>query len=106
MDLTQYRKNEVLVVRIDSGEELLATTKFNVKTNTATLSDVTLIVPSEKGIGLMHFAPYTVLVEGYPLELDVSRIVFVVRPVEKLKEQYNQMFSKINVPNEGLVLPK
>jgi hypothetical protein len=90
------------IVRLTSGEELLATiTKSRKGEFTTGLKDVAIIIPQEQNVGLMHFAPYTTLVEtkrDAVLEIDDRHIMFMMDPVDGLVQHYDKIFGKIIAP--------
>ena len=47
----------IKIIRLNSGEELIAETK--IEDLTYVLSNVSIIIPTEKGIGLMDFMAYS-----------------------------------------------
>ena len=100
-------ENKLTIVRLDSGEELLANVQS--EDNSYILTDIAIIIPQENTIGLMHFAPYTKVVEGEALRIPDNKVTFMVNPVDGLADKHGRMFEKksaLDLPKEGLILPK
>ena len=100
--------SEIKIIRLSTGEELITTV---IKTeNTSTrgtlyhLSDTAILIPTEANqLGLAPFMPYsTAITKGFTL--DRKDIMFVTDPVEDLKKQYQNMFSKIMTPDSQVVM--
>ena len=90
----------IKLIRLMSGEELIA----NVidKDIGIEISDVSLIVPTEKGIGLMDYMPYSKISDSITF-IKNDFIAFITEPVEGLEKQYKQIHSKIITPSQGLI---
>ena len=91
----------IKIIRLKSGEELIAETK--VQNGVYSLSDVSIIIPTEKGIGLMDFMSYSTVPEK-GLEVKEDFVAFTSEPVEGLRKQYQQSYSKLITPNQNLIL--
>ena len=91
--------NAIKIVRLSTGEELLCTVDSSKSyMNTLTLSDVTILIPTQANkLGLAPFMAYSSAPDGMEVKRDF--IMFVVDPVEDLKAQYQAMFSKIITPS-------
>ena len=65
-------------------------------------TDISLIMPTEKGVGLMDWMPYSEIPEkGVFIK---NEIVFLVtEPVEGFLQQYKSLHSKIITPSQGLI---
>ena len=88
------------IVRLKSGEELIGSvTKSD---GVYIMKDISLIVPTEKGIGLMDYMPYSTVPEK-GLEIPADFVAWVVDPVDGLLQQYKSIHSKIITPNQGLI---
>ena len=88
------------IVRLKSGEELIGlVTKSE---GVYTMKDISLIVPTEKGIGLMDYMPYSTVPEK-GLEISADFVAWIVDPVDGLLQQYKSIHSKIITPNQGLI---
>ena len=88
------------IVRLKSGEELIGSvTKSE---GVYTMKDISLIVPTEKGIGLMDYMPYSTVPEK-GLDITSDFVAWVVDPVDGLLQQYKSIHSKIITPNQGLI---
>jgi len=84
----------IKIVRLSTGEELLAKVKEGSSSDYVHLSDVTILIPTESNsLGLAPFMAYSDTKDGF--ELSKNFIMFAVDPVDGLKNQYEKMFSKI-----------
>lgn len=91
----------IKLFRLTSGEEVVASAKevdggYNI-------SDPALIVPTEKGIGLMDMMPYSSMGESETFIKD-DAILFVTEPIEGLLTKYKSLYSKIITPNKSLII--
>lgn len=91
----------ISIVRLKSGEELLA--EVTKKEEVYSLKNVSLIIPTEKGIGLMDYMPYSKVPE-IGLDVSIDFVAWVVEPVEGLLQQYKSIHSKIITPPKGLII--
>jgi len=91
--------SEVKIVRLITGEELIATVKAG--EYIIELSDVAILIPTQQNsLGL---APFLAYASYKTLKLDVSHMMFMVDPVDDLKSQYQQMFNKIVTPPSSII---
>ena len=91
----------IKILRLKSGEELLA--KVTMAESSYMLEDVSLIIPTEKGIGLMDFMPYSDIPEnGFVVDEDF--IAWIVNPSEGLLNKYKTIYSKIITQNQSLII--
>ena len=91
----------IKLIRLTTGEEVLCTVKEvegGVK-----ISDPALLVPTEKGIGLMDMMPYSIMGEEETFIRD-EFIMFVTEPIEGLRKQYQSNYSKIITPDKKLII--
>lgn len=88
------------IVRLKSGEELIGSATK--RDGVYIMKDISLIVPTEKGIGLMDYMPYSTVPEK-GLEIPADFVAWVVDPVDGLLQQYKSIHSKIITPNQGLI---
>ena len=93
---------EVKLVRLQTGEELLAKTE---KTETGyLLKKVAIVLPAGQGkIGLAPYMPYCDTDDG--LEVKESHVMFVMKPVAEFANEYSSNFgSGLVVPTAGDVV--
>jgi len=90
----------IKIIRLNSGEELLAET--SISNGVYTLKDVSIIIPTENGVGLMDFMAYSTVPEK-GLEIKSDFIAFTTEPVDGLRKQYEKAYSKIITPSQGLI---
>lgn len=94
--------SDVNVIRLSTGEELIATVE-KVDGDVLTIKDVAILIPTqENSLGLAPFMAYTEAPDG--LHLKDKDIMFVVKPVEGLKQQYDTMFGKIATPSKKIIV--
>ena len=98
--------SNVNVLRLSTGEELLATVD-NVETtstrgNVYELSDIAILIPTESNsLGLAPFLAYTdASTRG--ISIAEKDVMFVTTPVEQLLQQYQNMFSKVMTQSQGI----
>lgn len=92
--------NSIRVLRLNSGEELIA----NVLEFTGTLyeiDDVAVLIPTESNnLGL---APFMAYCNPEPLILKESDVMYTRTPVDGLLKQYKNMFGKIFTPTKQII---
>ena len=92
--------NEVKIVRMNSGEEVLCTIK-SMDDQSVTIEDPTIIIPTQdRNIGLAPWMPYAET-DGMFIKKDI--IAFIIEPVMQLAEQFNSIHSKIVTPSQKIV---
>ena len=90
---------EVKLVRLQTGEELIAKTE---KTDGKyTLKNVAIVLPAGQGkIGLAPYMPYCEIEKGF--EVKEQHVMFVVDPVTEFANEYSTNFgSGLVVPTSG-----
>jgi hypothetical protein len=101
--------SEAQIVRLTSGEELLAsvTETFGTTENTYNLTQVTIILPGENGnIGLYPFMPYSDIANT-GLTLSRDKVLFVTTPAKDLADYHTSLFeekSDLYVPPEKKII--
>jgi hypothetical protein len=95
--------SDVKIIRITSGEEIIATVIDN--ESNVTLKDPAVLIPSPEGkLLLARWLPYADIPEGVSLEK--KNILFVVSPQEQLKDHYiNVVVNNLVVPSKKIVNP-
>ena len=95
--------DNIKIVRLSTGEELIATVGDNFNTNVVNLTDVAILIPTQQNsLGLAPFMAYSDAKNG--MEVPRSFVMFMVDPVDGLKKQYQGMFSKIITPTEQKII--
>ena len=97
--------SEIKIMRLSTGEELICTIESS---DTSThgrvykLTDVAILIPTEANqLGLAPFMPYsTGITSG--IEIAEKDVMFVTDPVDDLRAQYQNMFSKIVTPKQQI----
>ena len=87
----------IKLVRLTSGEELLAKVKSE-NEDTVTIEDACIIIPQGSGsLGIMQYIPYA----SYKyIALKQQHVMFIVTPKTELLNEYNKVFGS------GLITPK
>lgn len=98
--------SEIKIMRLSTGEELICDTtseKTSSRGIVYTIKDIAILIPTESNsLGLAPFVPYsTASTKG--IEVAEKDVMFVTDPVEDLKNQYQNMFSKVMTPNQKIV---
>lgn len=92
--------SEIKIVRLTSGEELLAT--VDLMDNGYVLNDIAVLIPTQQNqLGLAPFMPYAVYTKG--IEFQSKDIMFVTEPVDALREQYQTMFGHVITPRTNII---
>lgn len=87
------------LIRLMTGEEVIATVKDET-TDTITIEDGILLIPAGEGkIGMVPFMPYS---DGSPIALNKAHIMFRTPPNEDLRRQVLRITTGIETPNAGL----
>lgn len=91
---------EIKIVRLQSGEELIC--KVTEKKDTITMTNIAIILPAGQGkIGLGEYLPYCEFGdEGMCVKK--SHIIFMLDPVDEFKNQYDGAFGS---GRSGLIIP-
>jgi len=98
--------SEIQIMRLSTGEELICTVSTESTSSRGTvyhLTDIAILIPTEQNsLGLAPFVPYsTAPTKGVTIaEKDV---MFVTEPVDDLRTQYQNMFSKVMTPQQNIV---
>ena len=98
--------SEIKIMRLSTGEELICTVSTESTSSRGELyhlTDIAILIPTEQNsLGLAPFVPYsTAPTKGVTIaEKDV---MFVTDPVNDLKNQYQNMFSKVMTPDQKIV---
>ena len=89
--------SKIQIVRLTSGEELIAKTE-ETKT-TVTLKKPAILIPAGKDqLAFGQWLPYADIKDG--IEISKEYVVFVVTPMDEMEQQYEQAFGS------GLVVPQ
>ena len=87
----------VKLIRMWSGEDVVADLVKETE-DSITITNPIVAVPS--GQGQLGFAPWSPLLEGRDVELEVTKkyVIYINMPQEQIVEQYNDMFSTLETP--------
>jgi len=93
--------SEIKIVRLATGEELIC--ELSGGPDHFTLKDVAILIPTqENSLGLAPFMAYSEAPKG--MTIASNFVMFVVDPVDGLKKQYQQMFSKVITPDKKIII--
>jgi hypothetical protein len=94
---------DIKLLRLTSGEELIATVDESGKETEIVITDAIIMIPAGEGkIGFMPFMPYTKAEKG--LVLKRENVMFMVDPVPALVDQFKQAKSGIVTPPQGVIV--
>lgn len=93
--------SEIKIVRLSTGEELICSMSGG--PDHYTFKDVAILIPTQQNsLGLAPFMAYSNAPNG--MTVATKFIMFIVDPVEDLKDQYNQMFNKVITPEKKIII--
>jgi len=93
----------VKLIRMWSGEDVIADL-IDDKEDSITIVNPIVAVPA--GNGQLGFAPWSPLLKGKGVELEVTKkyVVYITEAQEQVVEQYEEMFSVIKAPSKKLIV--
>jgi len=98
--------SEIKIMRLTTGEELICTATTEDTSSRGTvyhISDIAILIPTEANqLGLAPFVPYSSASRD-GVTIAEKDVMFVTNPVEDLKKQYQNMFSKLMTPDQNIV---
>ena len=89
-------EKEIRLIRLTSGEEILATIYSKNKNYTTVIKPV-LLIPNKDKIGFMPYLSYSDI-DIHGLEIKEEHIMFNVQPTEELLGNYIRMTSSVATP--------
>lgn len=93
--------SEIKIVRLATGEELIC--ELSGGPDYFTLKDVAILIPTqENSLGLAPFMAYSEAPKG--MTIASNFVMFTVDPVDGLKKQYQQMFSKVITQDKKIII--
>ena len=92
----------VKLIRMSSGEDLIATLNKETDTNIV-IQDAIVAVPT--GSGSIGFVPWSPILSKDQKELTVEKtfVVYIAEPDEGVVKQYGMMLNKIITPSKKLI---
>ena len=89
--------SDVQIVRLSTGEEVVAKVTFD--KGFYTLTDGILLIPAGEGkIGMIPFVPYAT---REPVVIGESHVMFTVEPMDELKKQVIEATTGLILPGSG-----
>jgi hypothetical protein len=93
--------SDIKIVRLATGEELLC--EVSGGPDHYSLKDIAILIPTQQNsLGLAPFMAYSNAPKG--MTIASNFVMFIVDPVEDLKKQYQNMFSKVITPDKKIIL--
>ena len=90
---------EIQLLRLTSGEEVIG--KVTDTEDGWYIEDAIVMIPAGEGkLGFMPWMPYTKAADG--VEIPKKHVMFVVEPIDDLKDQHRQATSGLVVPPSGI----
>ena len=95
--------DNIKIVRLSTGEELIATIGDTFNRDVLNMTDVAILIPTQQNsLGLAPFMAYSEAKDG--LEVPRTFVMFIVDPVDGLKKQYQNMFNRIITPTPQKII--
>ena len=93
----------VKLIRMWSGEDVIADQVGDLMDNIVIRNPI-VAIPT--GGNQMGFAPWSPLLKGKDIDLEVSKkyVVYIAEAQEQIVEQYKEMFSVIKSPSKKLIV--
>jgi len=93
----------VKLIRMWSGEDVI-TDLVGDLTDSVVIRNPIVAIPA--GQGQTGFAPWSPLLKGKDVDLEVTKkyIVYIAEAQEQIVEQYEEMFSVIKAPSKKLIM--
>ena len=93
----------VKLIRMWSGEDVIADQVGDLM-DAIVIRNPIMAIPT--GNGQMGFAPWSPLLKGKDIDLEVSKkyVVYIAEAQEQIVEQYEEMFSVIKSPSKKLIV--
>ena len=90
----------IQLLRLTSGEEVIGNVSDT--DDSWYVEDAIVMIPAGEGkLGFMPWMPYTKAKDG--VEIPKKHVMFVVEPIDDLKEQHTQATSGLVIPKQGIV---
>ena len=93
----------VKLIRMWSGEDVIADLVGDLTDNIVIRNPI-VAIPA--GQGQMGFAPWSPILKGKDIDLEVTKkyVVYITEAQEQIVEQYEDMFSVIKSPSKKLIV--
>src|SRR5210317_2591205 len=98
--------SDVKILRLSTGEDVIAKVTHNLETNTVTLKQPFVIIPHQQGPGkpvqlmMTLYSPYA---DSEEIEIKTANIVSIVNPKREILASYQQNTSRIITPKADLI---
>lgn len=98
--------SDVKFLKLITGEEVIAETKYSDSEKQYTLKNPILLIMRQSPDGQVGsmMIPYAGAVDN-PIDINSNHVMFVSEPRAELVEKYSEAFSAVEVPKKGLLLP-
>lgn len=93
--------SNIKITRLSTGEELISAIE---QTNDGyVLKDIAILIPTQaNSLGLAPFMAYAITNDG--IFFNQKDIMFIVDPVDALKQQYQTMFGQVITPPTKIIM--
>ena len=93
----------VKLIRMWSGEDVIADLVGDLTDNIVIRNPI-VAIPA--GQGQMGFSPWSPLLKGKDIDLEVTKkyVVYITEAQEQIVDQYKDMFSVIKSPSKNLIV--
>ena len=93
--------SNIKIVRLATGEELIC--EVTGGPDHYTFKDVAILIPTQQNsLGLAPFMAYSDAPKG--MVIASNFVMFIVDPVQNLKNQYQTMFSKVVTQDKKIII--
>jgi len=90
------------IIRLTSGEELIAQIENTPDDQHVQIKDVVIILPTSSGsIQIAPFMPYA---KKEKIAIRADKVMFIVEPHEDLANEYKSIFSAIFTPEDKKII--
>jgi hypothetical protein len=99
----EVMKDEIKLIRLTSGEELIG--RFSSVDDKVIIGrNLTVLIPTQSNsLGLAPYMPYTT-VDMTGIELRLKDIMFILDPIEELKNRYKEIHGDLLVPAQKRII--
>ena len=93
--------SNIQITRLSTGEELISSVEK--QSDGYLLKDIAILIPTQANqLGLAPFMAYGVTTSG--IYLKDKDIMFIIDPIDGLREQYQSMFNQVITPPTNIIM--
>lgn len=99
--------NSVVLVKLINGETIIGELISRGSYTSIKNPVIVVMIPNklDHSSPSFGFAPWNSMSSDEVFDINNSAIISVMNPIKEFENQYKQMFSKVIMPNSGLILP-